>query len=420
LLNPDDPKQIEHSAGQGSDKMHRLMSGLSSLGVVLILWFAGLCAAAQFAKIGLILPELQQLYPDAGPELGFLITLISLVGALLGLIAGIVVGEVGPRRILIHGLLIGALISLIQSLDIPLIYLLISRVFEGISHLAIVVAAPMLIAHHSNERMRSAAMTLWGTFFGVSFALTAWLGLPLVGKHGIHALFFVHAVLIGASAMAIAWLLPKPTIDTEGDLNEDRSSYTPNSLTFSALKQRHRQAWLSPYIAAPATGWLFYTITFVSLLAVLPGLVPSEERALLAYSMPIASIISSMSLGVLLLRWCSATQVVNIGFLVAIIISITFLFSSNKTVLGIMLFSALGLVQGASFAAIPQLNPLPANQALAYGTFAQAGNIGNLIGTPLLLTLLSYGGSAVMITAVVACYGTAVIFNWMLNKRRKV
>jgi len=161
------------------------------LGVILVLWFSGLCAAAQFAKIGLILPELQQLYPEAGSALGFLITLISLVGALLGLVAGIVVGVVGPRRILVHGLIFGSLISLIQSLDIPLIYLLVSRVFEGISHLAIVVAAPMLIAHHSSERMRSAAMTLWGTFFGVSFALTAWLGLPLVEKHGIHTLFFV-------------------------------------------------------------------------------------------------------------------------------------------------------------------------------------------------------------------------------------
>ena len=62
-----------------------------SLKIILILWLAGLCAAAQFAKIGHILPELQVLYPNAGSLLGFLLSLISLVGALLGLIAGVLV-----------------------------------------------------------------------------------------------------------------------------------------------------------------------------------------------------------------------------------------------------------------------------------------------------------------------------------------
>jgi len=125
-----------------------------------------------------------------------------------------------------------------------------------------------------------------------------------------------------------------------------------------------------------------------------------------------------MTIGVLLLRWCSAIQVVNIGFSISIIIAVVFLFSSNKTLWGILLFSALGLVQGASFAAIPQLNPLPANQALAYGAFAQAGNIGNLIGTPLLLMLLNSGGLAMMIFSVVTCYGAAIALNWILATRR--
>jgi len=56
--------------------------------VTLALWVAGLCAAAQFAKVGLVLPELSRVYPGAGATLGLLVSAISVVGALLGLLAG--------------------------------------------------------------------------------------------------------------------------------------------------------------------------------------------------------------------------------------------------------------------------------------------------------------------------------------------
>ena len=83
-----------------------------------------------------------------------------------------------------------------------------------------------------------------------------------------------------------------------------------------------------------------------------------------------------------------------------------------------MLFAALGLVQGASVAAIPELNPIASQQALAYGAFAQAGNIGNLCGTPLLLMLFNNGGILPMITLVVICYGLGITMHWMFAKRR--
>jgi len=121
---------------------HNKMRKFTSLNIVLILWFAGLCSAAQFAKIAHIIPELEVIYPHAGSSLGFLLSLISLVGACLGLMAGLLVSYIGPRKILIIGLASGTLISLLQSVSLPLDIFLISRAFEGASHLAIVVAAP--------------------------------------------------------------------------------------------------------------------------------------------------------------------------------------------------------------------------------------------------------------------------------------
>lgn len=383
-----------------------------SLKIILILWLAGLCAAAQFAKIGHILPELQVLYPYAGSSLGFLLSLISLVGALLGLIAGVLVGRIGSRSVLLMGLVAGSLISLIQSFNLPLNLLLASRVLEGASHLAIVVAAPTLVAQHSNERMRAAAMTLWGTFFGVSFALTAWLGLPLVAAKGVDALFFAHALVTGAAALLVAVMIPKPAKPAENK--------TPNTRPFSVsdIYQQHKQAWSSPTIAAPAAGWIFYTITFVALLAVLPGLMPIEQRAFTAASLPLASIASSMTLGIVLLKRFSAVQVICTGFISAIGFALLLLLIPSEPLVAILLFASLGLVQGASFAAIPQLNKTSAKQALANGTLAQAGNIGNLCGTPLLLLLISSGGITAMIILMVTCYLAAITAHLIFARRR--
>ena len=53
---------------------------------ILALYAAGLGAAGQFSKMAVILPQLGQAYPQAGTLLGFLVSLLSLVGVALGLV----------------------------------------------------------------------------------------------------------------------------------------------------------------------------------------------------------------------------------------------------------------------------------------------------------------------------------------------
>jgi len=377
--------------------------------VTLALWVAGLCAAAQFAKVGLVLPELSRVYPGAGATLGLLVSAISVVGALLGLLAGALAARLGARRLLIGGLALGAVVSALQATLPPLPVLLASRVVEGVAHLAIVVSAPTLIASLAGERLRPVAMTLWGTFFGVAFASTAWLGLPLVEAHGVGALFLAHGACTAAVALLLARLLP----------HEPLATRTGPPFTPRGIARRHVEAWSSPFVAAPAAGWLFYTITFVALLAVLPGLVPPEERAFTATALPLASIGSSMTLGVVLLRAMTAVSVLGVGFGAAALACLTLLVWPGEPLPCILLFAALGLVQGASFASIPQLNPRAPDQALANGALAQAGNIGNACGTPLLLALLAAGGLGATFAVVIGCYVTALAVHASMARRRR-
>ena len=101
----------------------------------------------QFAKMSLIFPQLEVFYGGQGSAwLGFLVSLISFLGIVLGLVAGLIVARTGFRRVLIASLVAGAVVSVTQAFLPPLSVMLAVRLLEGASHLAIVVAAPTLIA----------------------------------------------------------------------------------------------------------------------------------------------------------------------------------------------------------------------------------------------------------------------------------
>ncbi|MEM9106122.1 MAG: MFS transporter [Pseudomonadota bacterium] len=377
-------------------------------GLVLLLWAAGLCAAAQFAKFSVAFPAIRQFYPDAGTSLGFLVSILSFMGIVFGTTAGLIIARIGFRRLLLYALVLGAAVSAYQATLPGFAPMLASRVVEGLSHLVIVVAAPTLIAQVSELRHRAMTLTLWGTFFGVAFSIVAWFGLPLVSRHGLHVLFLVHAVIMAGVALVLYFQLPR-LINTQ-----------PNQLVpgFWELIRRHVEIYSSPHMSAPALGWLFYTLTFVSSLTLLPDLVQPQDRALVTGAMPLASVVSSLSVGLLLLRRFEAVQVVMIGFAVAMVVILLLALDPDNALLCIALFGALGLVQGASFAAVPQLNDRPRTQAYANGALAQTGNLGNTCGTPLLLAILVSLGFGGAIIFLLLSFALGIVIHLVLRRMR--
>lgn len=383
----------------------------SPLGLLALLLLAGMTAAGQFAKVSVIFPELGQVYPQAGATLGFLVSIISLTGVLTGLVAGMLVARLGMRRVVVGGLLLGAAMSGLQSLMPPMPVMLLTRAVEGISHIALVVALPTLIAQLSADRHRPYTMTLWGSYFGVTFALVAWAGAPLVRSHGPGVLFQFHAAAMLVLAAALALALPRGVVA--------RSQAPLPSLR--EILANHPRIYASPFIAAPALGWFFYTLTFVALLTVLPPYLPDATRATLTFWMPIAGIIVSLTLGAQLLRHLPAVTIVLIGLGLAGVAVLLMWGWPGAFLPPVMLFGCLGLVQGASFTAIPQLNPDPADQALANGALAQMGNLGNLLGTPVLLMMTApMGYDGAVLFALLAYLGCAGVHLHAAARRRRV
>jgi predicted MFS family arabinose efflux permease len=384
------------------------MGQKTSFPLVFALWGAGLGGAAQYGKMSVVFDLLPTAYPEAGAQVGWIVSLVGGVGILFGVIAGVLVARVRYRRALLSALWLGAGISFFQSMLPPLPWMLFSRLAEGLSHLAIVVAAPTLIAQLSAPKHRGFTLTLWGTFFGVAFAILAFAGRPLAETHGLPALFAAHAVYMAAFALYLSAKLK--SLPQEGPVPV---------LSILDLLRSHKTIYKSAHLSAPAAGWLFYTFSFVSILTVLPPFLDPDLRPVIMSAMPIASITVSMTVGVFLLRQLSAVQVVQLGFMLSFLCGCWLWWSPADPLACLALAGAMGLIQGASFAAVPQLNETAPEQAQSNGAMAQMGNIGNTLGTPIMAAaLVVMGYSALPILTGAAFLAGLLIHLWLAKLRR--
>jgi predicted MFS family arabinose efflux permease len=375
--------------------------------LVLLLYLAGLGAAAQYGKVSVVFDRLGGVWPEAGAGLGFALSLVGLVGIVLGVTAGIVVAKVRYRRAVLWALWAGAALSAAQATLPGLPVFLASRVLEGMSHLALVVAIPTLIAQLSAPKDRPFTLTLWGTFFGVAFTVLVWGGIPFADRMGLSGLFLAHAAWMAGCAAILTRVLPR--VQTE----------VPEAdLSLAGIVRRHGAIYRSPRLSAPAVAWLSYTFTYVSLLTLLPPFIAAEWRALIVGGMPLVSIASSLTLGVWLLRRMPAVTVIMLGFGGAAAAALALAALPGDALLCLLLAASLGLVQGAGFAAVPELNTALPDRAQANGALAQTGNIGNTLGPPVLLAIAGAGGYPAMMLVSAAVLAAGILAQQALARRR--
>ena len=375
----------------------------------LAIWCAGLGAAAQFAKMSVVFDVLGRTFPGHGAVgIGIMVSVIGFVGLVLGTTMGMLVGRIGPKRAMLWALGLGAVMSLLQSFLPSYPWMVASRIPEGLAHLGIVVVGPTAMATTASKRFQGLVMTLWGSFFGLTFSVLAYFGPALVADHGLGLLFRLHGGWLVLCLAALAVLMPR---------DPDR-----RGMVLPSLWALHGDTYASARIAAPAMGFVCYTVTYVAVLTLLPGAVMRGWGPFVAVAMPLVSIAVSLTLGVALLSLMPAFRLVQGGFCGVILgaIGLWALWGNGpmEAAFAVLVASSMGVVQGASFAAIPQLNATLDDRARAAGAIAQLGNLGTTTGTPLLAWLLQTSGQGAMALFLIgfAILGIA-LHQWQAARR---
>ena len=366
--------------------------------LILLVFVIGLNAAAQVIKISLTLHPLSIEFNRSLPEISILVSLVGLISILFGLVTGNIVATFGARRVMLIALLIGAFTSLLEALLPQFLLMSILRLIEGFSHLALVVAAPAMLAHVANDRDRPIAMALWATFFGMAFAIGTVIVPKLLAWGGLQLLFASHGFFLLILTLLLAW----------------RAPYSKKMSLNLKFLSTHFTTYSTPELCTPGLGFVFYTFIYVAFLTFLPDVVSHQSWQ---FWLPLLSLTATLLAG-WLARFLNVLTISLIGF--SMIVAGGFAVLANFELAIWIMFIGLGLVPAAQFAMIPVLNVSEADRAIASGAIAQMGNIGTASGTPVFAILIVWGGPNYLLLSILIAAGTGFLTVFLLSRYLKV
>ena len=329
--------------------------------LIVLLWTTGLLAASQFGKLTLTFEAFQTLYPHSSAPLA--VSAVSIIGILGGAMAGYFVSNIGVRKAVLWAIVMSSLLSLLQGFEMSFATFMVTRVLEGFGHLLLVVALPTMMVALAKPSDKSVVMGIWATFFGVGYALLALIVPHVQAWGGVQAVYMGHGLLLAILFPIMWWILPRAMAG---------GNAMPNFLVI------HCGIYSSPRYFAAGLGHGIYTSIFIALVAFLP---PVMGAPWLTAVLPLANLSGTFVSG-FIARKIAASKLSVIGFALAAILFAIMAMTGSISVALCAMF-ATGLTAGANFAAVPELNQAPRDQARANGAMAQLGNIGTFSGTPI-------------------------------------
>ena len=339
---------------------------------IALLYALGVLAAGQLGIVPPLVPDLKH---DLGLSLavaGTAVSVITLVGAVLGLPAGGWSQRIGHARALAIGLAIMAVGAALCAAASDANTLLAGRTLAGIGYLLVVVAGPSLMAMTAEPRHQPIALSLWGTFVPTGIAL-AGLVTAAFADAGWRTIFAVDLVFLAAAVIVAVVAVPN-----DRSVSHDNEKPPAGALTSSLPL---------------AFAFFCFALLFLAVAGLLPawlverrGLAPADAGRIAAITTAFG-IPGSLLAGSLMRTGVSPGRLAAIGLLgsMAVAALCFTVLPLSLAVIGFALSFAIGgLVPAATFASVPQVAASPRAIGPINGLVAQAGSLGSLAGPPLL------------------------------------
>lgn len=233
--------------------------------IIFLILFAGSIGAAQLGKLPGALPVIRADLNIGLVTAGWIISTFVLIGAIGSLAAGSIGDRFGHRRILLIGTALVAVGSLAGAAAGDSVALIVSRIVEGIGYIAVISAAPVLIARAASDRHRPIAFGVWSFYMPFGMASMVALSPFLIAVTGGWRGMWVINGALSLAALAILYTL----------LRGDRFRPIPGARPIGMRDVWRTVASPGPWIVAVAFG--AYSLVYLSSMAFMPTYLIERE-----------------------------------------------------------------------------------------------------------------------------------------------
>ena len=349
----------------------------------------GIAASLQVGKVPSALPILRHDLNLGLVGAGWIASIFNATGATIGVLAGVVADRLGRRALLLVGLALLALGSLCGAASPAAAALFGSRILEGLGFVAVVVAAPSLIAEAAAAKDQRLALGTWGIYLSTGMGGMMLLTPPLLGRLGWRGLWLAEALLLVALLPLVAWRT-RPAA----------WSGRPGRPATGWADLGHALRRPGPWLLALSFG--LYTIQWFAMMNWLPtfliervglglGAAAAASGAVVIVNAP-GNLCGAWLLQRGLPRWAliATAQLVMAAAAQAVFADAVPAATKIAAALG---FSFLGgLLPAACLSGVPAHARSPAEIGAVNGLLIQGSNLGTLLGTPAMAALVTWRG----------------------------
>ncbi len=353
----------------------------------------GVTCALHVGKLPVAIPVLRESLGLSLVQAGFLLSLVQLAGMTLGLVVGLMADRVGPRRVMLAGLVLLAVGSALGALAPNVHVLLFTRVIEGMGFLLAVLPAPGLLrqrVHHAATLSRS--LGWWGAYMPLGTSLALLLGVPLLSAVGWRWAWLLLSLLSLLAAAGLAkWVTPDAQVLSPSAVAQGRTALGPR------LRRTLQAA--GPWLVALA--FFLYSGQWLAVVGFLPtiyhqaGYTGATVAVLSALAAGI-NMVGNIGAGWWLARGARPGAVLTLAYLaMGLGAWVAFAAVGHPTwqYLAVLVFSGVGgLIPGTLFGLAVKLAPDNETVSTTVGWMQQFSALGQFLGPPLVAWVATVAG----------------------------
>jgi cyanate permease len=355
----------------------------------------GLVAGAYMTKVPPALPVLRAELGLTLVESGLIVTTFSVLGMLVGMLAGMVCDRLGRTRLALAGLAVMAAGGVLGASAHGFGALLFSRFVEGVGFIFFAVPAPALMTSLSDGPAdRAKALGIWSAYMPTGGTLGLLVAPPIIGVAGWRGFWLALSAAAVGAALAFARAVPPSAPAQVSSLRLVAESITRSGNVAMALL------------------FACYVAQWTSIMVWLPTFLTEQGSSASAAAMATALMVlvnapGNLAGGWLLARGVPRGPLVVAASAVAALCELgmfaTVLPGGLRFALVLVFSLCAGVIPASIFAGLPVHARSPQHIATGNGMVLQFSNLGQFLG-PLIIAWLAsrFGGWQASLWALLA------------------